>query len=343
MYILNICDNASMMQTILFIKKIINIIFIAVPLILALLFTIDLAKNVLVKDDTEARKNLKLGIKRIIYSIVLMFVPLLINTFMSMINSYSKIADCYTKATDENVEKLYEQEQKRDKQEQEKRDKERQGNKQKVDKEKEKEKKRQKSVIEIIAEKLKEIEKKDNDETPPTEVCQNCPNAKKLVQVAEKLAWPKGTPKSKSNYPGGGPTPQYKAAINRNFKGKFYWSNASRKGASCDIFIGTVVRESGYDKDFPAGLGRQVKHMNKSKKWVKVNCDGRISCLQPGDILYSKHNKNNGLNNGHIYMYIGNNRTAEASAKDFYGRINKFSDRRNKPKVRYVNVYRAVK
>ncbi len=100
MHILTVCDNSSMLNTILFIKNIMKIIFIVVPLVLALLFTIDLAKNVFSKDDKD---NLKLGIKRIIYSIVLMFVPLIVETFMSMISDYSKVAKCYDIATEQKV------------------------------------------------------------------------------------------------------------------------------------------------------------------------------------------------------------------------------------------------
>ena len=61
--------------------------FIIVPIILVLFFSIDIEKNVLSKDNQENQKNLKLGIKRIIYSVVLMFIPLLIKSFMSMILS----------------------------------------------------------------------------------------------------------------------------------------------------------------------------------------------------------------------------------------------------------------
>ena len=106
MYILTACNNSSMLNTILFIKNIINIVFIIVPIILVLFFSIDIAKNVLSKDNQENQKNLKLGIKRIIYSVVLMFIPLLIKSFMSMINDYSKVANCYTIATEAKVKEL---------------------------------------------------------------------------------------------------------------------------------------------------------------------------------------------------------------------------------------------
>ncbi len=110
MEILSACDHSSILNTILFIKNIINIIFIVVPIVLVLLFSIDLAKNVFSKDDNDNQKNLRLGIKRIIYSIVLLFVPLLVKSFMEMTEGYGKIADCYTLATETKVKELYDQE-----------------------------------------------------------------------------------------------------------------------------------------------------------------------------------------------------------------------------------------
>ncbi len=112
MYILAVCDNSSMLNTILFIKNIISIIFVVVPIVLVLLFTIDLFKNVFSHDDKDNQKNLKLGVRRVIYSLVLLFVPLLVETFMGMIDNYSKVADCYTIATEAKVKELYDKEEK---------------------------------------------------------------------------------------------------------------------------------------------------------------------------------------------------------------------------------------
>ena len=84
--------------------------------------------------------------------------------------------------------------------------------------------------------------------------------------------------------------------------------------------------------------------MNSSSKWIKVKWDGKKSSLKSGDILYSKHNRNNSLNNGHIYIYVvkdGKGYIANASAKTYYGKVIKYSDRRKLKKVRYVKVFRA--
>ena len=110
MLILSACNNSSMLNTILFIKNLIDIIFVVVPIVLALFFTIDLAKNVFSKNDQDNQKNLKLGLRRIIYSLILLFVPLLIKTFMGMVSEYSKVASCYDLATESKVKELYDKE-----------------------------------------------------------------------------------------------------------------------------------------------------------------------------------------------------------------------------------------
>lgn len=107
MFILKACDSSSMLNTILLIKTIIGIVFVVTPILLVLFLTIDIAKNVLSGDDAESQKNVRLGIKRIIYSLVLLFVPLLVKGFMGMLDGYSKVASCYNIATEAKVQELY--------------------------------------------------------------------------------------------------------------------------------------------------------------------------------------------------------------------------------------------
>ncbi len=110
MFILQACESSSMLNTILVIKHIINIVFIVTPILLVLFLTIDIAKNVFSADLNETQENVKIGVKRIVYSLVLLFVPLLVQGFMNMIDDYSKVASCYTIATEAKVKELYEKE-----------------------------------------------------------------------------------------------------------------------------------------------------------------------------------------------------------------------------------------
>jgi hypothetical protein len=107
MFILEACDSSSMLNTILLVKRIINIVFVVVPLLLVIFLTVDIAKNVLNADEEKTQENVKTGVRRIIYSLVLLFVPLLVQGFMGMIDGYSKVASCYTIATEAKVDELY--------------------------------------------------------------------------------------------------------------------------------------------------------------------------------------------------------------------------------------------
>ncbi len=182
MYTLTVCDNSSLLNTILFIKNIINIIFIVVPIILALLFSIDLAKNVFSKDDNDSQKNLRLGIKRIIYSLILLLVPTIIEAFMNMIDDYSKVADCYTIATEAKVQDLKEKEdveyEKMKKEQQEKREEQK-----KIVEEEQKQQKK-----EVKAAEKKAIKDSKNTTASASTIDGNFPNkyiqAKKIAEAA---------------------------------------------------------------------------------------------------------------------------------------------------------------
>ena len=105
MFILLACDNSSVLNTILFIKHLIDIIFIVAPIVLVLLLTIDIAKNVISKDDSENKRNVNIAIKRVVYCLALFFVPLIIDGVMSYLDNYNvNFATCYEKATDENIQ-----------------------------------------------------------------------------------------------------------------------------------------------------------------------------------------------------------------------------------------------
>lgn len=87
-------------------------------------------------------------------------------------------------------------------------------------------------------------------------------------------------------------------------------------GMSCDNFVGTVVRYSGIDPDFPVWLGSQKAYLASSDAWEVVSGDDS-SEVRAGDIRI----ENNG---GHIIMIAevdGELKVASASSGDRYGDI----------------------
>lgn len=159
-------------------------------------------------------------------------------------------------------------------------------------------------------------------------------NGKKLAETATKLAYKTKAPEGK--YPTGRPDPDYKKALNMVYPNRSTWSTAPRKGASCDVFIGTCVRASGVDKAFPRGLASQVKYLEKSKKFEKVK-NPTTKNVVDGDII--QYCKDNG--GGHTCMVVGG-KIKEASLKHWYGiTTNSLKSRLSMKGKKWLRVYRA--
>ena len=100
-----------------------------------------------------------------------------------------------------------------------------------------------------------------------------------LDKIARELAYAKGTTKATYNYKTGKPKGTFTTAIKKVY-GSVYskWSKQCRMGASCDVFVGTVLRYSGCDPTWPRGLAAQIK---KSPKHMSVVTD-----IKAGDMMY---------------------------------------------------------
>lgn len=162
-------------------------------------------------------------------------------------------------------------------------------------------------------------------------------NAEKILAMAKKCAWPYGTAKSKYRYPGGSATADFKKAIAKAYPDRSKWGKQTRAGASCDVFVGTVIRACGVDTKFPRGLDGVLKHMKGNSKW-QLTAAKNESAMKPGDVVYQEY-KGNG---GHIYIYLGGGKIANAhhSGKT-YGIVEKFSSAQPASKCRIFNVYRC--
>ena len=76
-----------------------------------------------------------------------------------------------------------------------------------------------------------------------------------MSEKATQLAYP-GAP-DEAKYHDGKPTPAYKASLERAYPNRSGWGQPSKDGASCDVFVVTVLVDSGVDKDFPRGYKDQ--------------------------------------------------------------------------------------
>ena len=90
------------------------------------------------------------------------------------------------------------------------------------------------------------------------------------------------------------PTTAYKNALNKAYPNRKSWGEGSRLGRACDVFVGTVVRSLGFDKDCPRGLEQQLTYKPNSKYFTRhvYNNVKPYDVSQTGDIIF--YDKPNG-------------------------------------------------
>ena len=160
----------------------------------------------------------------------------------------------------------------------------------------------------------------------------------KSSNKAKQLAWPYGTDKDKYRYPSGSATAAFKAAIEKAYPDRSGWGKQTKAGASCDVFVGVVIRAAGVDPKFPRGLDGVEKHCKGSKYWQTIKGITKMSQLKAGDVIFQLY-KGGG---GHIFIYLGDGKIANAHYNGkTYGIQQKFSTTVSPSKCSTYNVYRA--
>ena len=176
-----------------------------------------------------------------------------------------------------------------------------------------------------------------NNPPSPTPTPTPKSNVQKIIDMAKACAYPSGTSKSKYGYPGGTPKPEYKAALQKAYGDRKGWGKATKAGASCDVFVGTVIRACGYDTKFPRGLDGVVAHCKNNPKWTLTGIKSEKD-MKPGDIVFQNF-KGSG---GHILVYLGDGKCANAHYNKAYGIIQKYSNvTKSASNCRQFNVYRV--
>ena len=168
--------------------------------------------------------------------------------------------------------------------------------------------------------------------------------AKKVSAKAFELCWPAGTPASSYKYgKSGAATEAYTSAIEMAYPDRSDWGAAPKVGASCDVFVGTVLRASGVDPDAPRGLDEQIPYYRKSGKYTLLPYTGDRSMLQSGDIVVFKRK----AGNTHTCIYLkkdGVEYIAEANYKHTYayitGSASAVNSKLKTSDKKYIYVYR---
>lgn len=131
--------------------------------------------------------------------------------------------------------------------------------------------------------------------------------------TAIELAWPE------TGHGPFNPTPAYAKALQE--VGFTAWDDQCvMTGTSCDVFVTTVMKYSGVDKDFDCCMVETVENYMKSHPEKYQEVENKLGVLQPGDIRIS---------DGHVELYVeinGQPHIASASNCDRTGEIIDYYD-----------------
>ena len=144
-------------------------------------------------------------------------------------------------------------------------------------------------------------------------------NSARLIALkAMQLAYPDAPDEAK--YHGGKPTKAYAEALKRAYPNRSGWGQPSKDGASCDVFVGTCLVDSGVDKGFPRGYRDQKTRLASRTELYEcvintTSRDVKESELKDGDICTWE--KSSGT--VHIWIYAGG-KARQASHDKWYPR-----------------------
>ena len=103
---MNVCDHIGILRLILYAKKILGVIGIVVPIILIIKLALDFAKGV-IGDDKDRKEVVGIVTKRLVFAILIFFVPILINALLSMTGVVKdNEINCYSTVSSEKLKEL---------------------------------------------------------------------------------------------------------------------------------------------------------------------------------------------------------------------------------------------
>lgn len=101
------CGPSGLLRVIYFFKLILDILFIIVPIGLIILLLIDFSKMVISGDEGAQSKTFKLAMKRILYAVIVFFVPTIVSIFNSILGDLGvEYSACYNDITIDAINQL---------------------------------------------------------------------------------------------------------------------------------------------------------------------------------------------------------------------------------------------
>ena len=91
-FLLNGCQNPDVLRIVYLATKLLDIVTIILPICLIVLILIDLIKMIIAGDDKQS-KNVKAIIRRIVFSMLIFFVPTIVSVIMNLVSNSGTTAD----------------------------------------------------------------------------------------------------------------------------------------------------------------------------------------------------------------------------------------------------------
>ena len=104
--ILDICDSANVVKIIYYMKVIVTIITIAVPIILILSCMISAVRAVVSNDTNALSTMFNAWVKKVIAAILIFYIPTIVFTLIDIVDGDSNVKGCYQSATLNRAENL---------------------------------------------------------------------------------------------------------------------------------------------------------------------------------------------------------------------------------------------
>ena len=86
-FLIGICENPDILRILFFINKLLDIVFLIVPIGLIIMIIIDIFKNVINPEEKETNKNIKTIITRLIFAVLMFFVPVIVSAVVNILDT----------------------------------------------------------------------------------------------------------------------------------------------------------------------------------------------------------------------------------------------------------------
>lgn len=104
---MNACDNPGFLKAMIIVNSSINIIKILVPVLIILTGMVSFFKSLMDNDADSYKKSVRLLIEKFIIGAFIYFIPLVVSSFIGLVDSSKGYESCFNNASEEKIAELY--------------------------------------------------------------------------------------------------------------------------------------------------------------------------------------------------------------------------------------------